>query len=538
MKRLITITLLFYYLLGHSQVFFSNVYKVPEDKTGLTNYFPNWLSSVFPTDSLIFAFGYSADTTYKDIFGTAFYMFDWKGSLLDYYHIKDDSLHNFFYPEGIHTWDGIVFYTTFNNNYKEQSILKFNRITRNQEDLIIDNSIIKGGDILRGNMSVTQDSCLLTASEIAIDSTGFNYKIQVTKINTSGNLIWQKILGRDPGNGYQNHCFSSYVDKYGDVLIGVGYSDNSGLGWPADYQSLLYKLNNEGESVSSANSMLSRTGLCYIYDIVEGDNKKIYLLADYNYNEPQYPYANRGYGMIQVLDSAMKFKNSVPLNFAATLYGHAIDNIFDKIVKSNDSKGVIIGGDVSYKEKVIIFNNSNQRYDSIEWRHDILHPIKFDYSLNLLWKKVYRIRNGKDDGYLYDLKSCPSGGYIIAAASYLDDAKEKYGDPYYMPWLLRVDDDGCLIPGCGTVSNKELPDSKDKILIYPNPATNYIVILHSGKEKTHYQIISAEGKIMDEFYSFIEGEQIIVPIDDFQPGSYFVKAESKRGGSSEVFIKQ
>ncbi len=538
MKRLVTILVFLISLKADAQSFFSKVYTVPEDQTGLTNFFPNWLSAVFPTDSLIYAFGYSADTTYKEVFGTAFYVFDQEGFLLDYYHIKDDSLHNFFFPEGIHTWDGIVFYTSFNNNYKEQSILKFNRITRHQEDLIIKNSIIKDGDILRGNMTATQDSCLITASEIAIDSTGYNYKIQVTKIDTSGNIKWHKVLGRDPGNGYQNHCFSTYVDTYGDILIGIGYSDNLGLGWPADYQSLLYKLNNAGENVNSTNSILGRTGLCYIYDIVQGENNKIYLLADYNYNEPQYPYANRGYGVIQVLDSTMKFKNSIPLNFASTLYGHAIDNIFDKIVRSNDGKGFIIGGDVTYTDTVITYNNSSQSYDSIKWRHDILHLIKFDNSLNLLWKKAYRIRNGKDDGYLYDLKSCPTGGYIIAAASYLDDAREKYGDPYWMPWLLRVDDDGCLIPGCGTVSNKDLHDNNNEIFLYPNPATNHIVILHSGSEKTRYQIVSAEGKIIDEFDSLIQGEQIIVPIDGYKPASYFVKAENKTGSSSRLFVKQ
>ncbi len=537
MKRLVTFLLLFVYFEGKSQDLFSNVYKVPEDKTGQTNYFPNWLSSLFPTDSLIFAFGYSADTSYTDVFGTAFYIFDWSGNLLDYYHIKDDSLHNFFYPEGILTWDGIVFYTSFNNNYKEQSILKFNRHTRLQEDLVIKNSKILDGDILRGNMTNTNDGCLITASDIAIDSTGFNYKIQVTKIDTLGSIKWQKIIGRDPGNGYQNHCYSNYVDRDRNILIGIGYSDNLGLGWPADYQSLLYKLNPEGESLNSTNSVFGRTGFCYTYDIVEDLHGSIYLLSDYNYNEPQYPYANRGYGAIQVLDSSMKFKKFIPLNFSTTLHGNASDNSFNKIINCNADNGFVVGGDISYIDNIITFNNVTQSFDSLKWRHDILHLIKFDSLLNIQWKKSYRIRNGKDDGYLYDLKSCPSGGYIIAAASYLDDAREKYGDPYYMPWLLRVDDDGCLIPGCGTVSTKN-QEKEDQLVIYPNPANNYIVLLHSSAEKTHYQIVSIEGKIMDDFYSSIEGEQIIVPIQNYNAGSYYLRSESKNGVCSQLFIKQ
>ncbi|MGB4970286.1 MAG: hypothetical protein WBO31_12190, partial [Saprospiraceae bacterium] len=92
MKRILAIILLFIFAQGYSQVFFSKTYSVSEDGTGILNTYPNWLSAVFPTDSLIFAFGYSADTTYKEVYGTAFYTFDWNGNLLDYYHIKDDSL--------------------------------------------------------------------------------------------------------------------------------------------------------------------------------------------------------------------------------------------------------------------------------------------------------------------------------------------------------------------------------------------------------------------------------------------------------------
>lgn len=95
MKQILILILIVTFTQGYSQVFFSKVYSVPEDGSGFVNQYPNWISAVFPTDSLIYAFGYSADTTYKDIYGTAFYTFDWSGNLLDYYHIKDDSLHNF-----------------------------------------------------------------------------------------------------------------------------------------------------------------------------------------------------------------------------------------------------------------------------------------------------------------------------------------------------------------------------------------------------------------------------------------------------------
>ena len=86
-------------------------------------------------------------------------------------------------------------------------------------------------------------------------------------------------------------------------------------------------------------------------------------------------------------------------------------------------------------------------------------------------------------------------------------------------------------------NNKDL-ELKEEIVIYPNPASNYIVLLHSSAEKTHYQIISVDGMIIDDFYSYLSDEQIIIPVYNYKPGSYFVKGESKKGSSSKLLIKQ
>lgn len=538
MRQVLLSIFLFATLQIQSQVFFSKVYTVPEDGSGLVNKFPNWLSAVFPTDTLIYAFGYSADRNYKDIYGTAFYTFDWEGNLLDYYHIKDDSLHNFFYPEGIHTWDGITFYTGFNHFDQQESILKFNRITREQTAFEIKNSIYSGGRIVFNNFTADMRGYLITASNVETGIPNQFHKIQVTKIDTTGYINWQKIIGKEPIIEFNNIAFSSLVDKDGFVYIGIGYTSYFGLGAPGEYENLLYKLDSLGNTVKIYNSQ-RKQGFCFTYDIVKDNKGWVYLCSDYNYNEPQYPYANRGYGIIQALDTSMKFRKFIPLNFANSLHGEASDNAFDKIINSNDKNGFIVGGDVSFTDTLVVFDTLSQKYDSTKWRHDILNLVRVDSNLNILWRKPYRIRNGKDDGYLYDIKSCTTGGYIIAAASYLDDAIQRNGETYYLPWLLRIDDDGCLIPGCNIVNNKDqTSDLSNHLMIYPNPASNYIVLLHSTGERTRYQIISTEGKIMDDFYSTIEGEQIIIPINIYAPGPYFVKVESKKGNSSKLFIKK
>lgn len=537
MKQIFLYIILFGTLQVQSQVLFSRVYTVPEDGTGLLNIWPNYLKAVFPTDTLIYAFGYSADTTYKEIYGTAFFVFDLNGNLLEYYHIKDSERYNFFEPEGIHTWDGITFYTSFSNFSREVSILKFNRISKEQSILEIRNSKIQNGDILRGNMIATNDGCLVTASDIAFDSTGYNYKIQVTKIDTEGNIKWQIIIGQEPENKFSNHCFSTYTDLFGNIYVGIGFNDYSGVGWRGSYQSLFYKLDIDGNTKKIYTTQLAKEGYNQIYDIAQDSKNWFYLSSDYNWNEPKYPYGNRSYGALQVLDSNLVYQGSINLVFDS-VWTIAPLKSFEKIIRSNDNNGFIIGGQLRQTDSIITYIDSLNRFDTIRVSHYVLNFFKLNDDKQIEWKRYYRIRNGYDHGWLHDLKSFPGGGYIIGAQSFEGLAYENFKEPYYMPWLLRVDDDGCLVPGCETVSNKELLDNRNNIFIYPNPANDYFVILHSGSEKTHYQIVSAEGKIIDNFYSFIEGEQIIVLVNNFKPGHYFVKAESKSEISSKVFIKQ
>lgn len=521
-----------------SQVFFSKVYTVSEDGTGLLNIWPNYLTSVFPTDSLIYAFGYSSDTTYKEIYGTGFFVFDLKGDLLEYFHIKDSQKYNFFGPEGIHTWDGITFYTAFNNFYHEESILKFNRISKAQEVLEIKNSKIKNGDILRSNMIGINDGCLVTASDIAIDSTGYNYKIQITKIDTNGKIKWQSIVGKEPGNAYNNHCFSTYADLFGNIYVGVGFSDPSGVGSKADYQSLFYKLDSNGNTKKEYSTQLAREGFNQTYDIAQDSKGWFYLSSDYNWNEPQYPYGNIGYGAIQILDSNLNYKSNIKLNFDSTLIAPAWVNSFEKIIRANDNAGFVIGGSLPYCDTVISYIDSLSKFDTISRSASFITILKLNDNKQIEWRRIYRIRNGFDHGYLHDLKPFPNGGYIIGAES-IGLPYDENKDPIFKPWLLKIDNDGCLIPGCNIVNNKDqTSDLSNHLMIYPNPASNYIVILHPNTERIKYQIVSYDGKIIDEFYSFIENEQIIVPLSNYASGTYLIKTTNKFGSvGSKTFIK-
>jgi len=521
------------------QNYFSKVYKVYEDSTGKENLWPNYLVSVLPTDSLIFAFGYSADTSYFDIYGTAFYIFDQQGELLEYYHIKENGKYNYFSPAGIVTWDGITFYTTFNHYYKHQSILKFNRKSKEQTVFEIENMVQPGRYIASfADLIGSVDGALFTSSLVVIDSTEFNHKIQIVKTDTTGVILWSTILGNEPGNGYRNRNRSISTDEQGNVYAGVAYTNSNREIKNSNYQNLFYKLDSSGKLVNSNFSKLARSGICYMYDIVQDEKSWFYISADYNTNEPQYPYANTGYGIILVYDSSMQLIKQKSLEFLAqSSTGYAYLKSFEKIIQSADRIGFVLGGNQLQIDTLVKWNDTFQIFDTIRTFHRSIHLVKFDDQLNFLWKRYYRIRLGQDEGYLYDLKAHPNGGYMIAAASYKDDAYEQSKEAYWMPWLLKLDDEGCIIPGCNLVRNQDELTKVD-FTLFPNPVDDYLLIRTTESKGFYFTIHSIDGKLWDHFKSGQVGEDILISMKRYPRGMYIVNCMDHKGKlESKTFIK-
>ena len=66
--------------------------------------------------------------------------------------------------------------------------------------------------------------------------------------------------------------------------------------------------------------------------------------------------------------------------------------------------------------------------------------------------------------------------------------------------------------------------SKVDILVYPNPASNYIVIENMGVGET-VQILSANGQLVKSFQ--IENNNQQTAIDDLPSGTYFIKVNNQ-----------
>src|SRR5581483_3219196 len=87
--------------------------------------------------------------------------------------------------------------------------------------------------------------------------------------------------------------------------------------------------------------------------------------------------------------------------------------------------------------------------------------IKFDKNGNKLWEHYYKTDLNQDH-YFADFQETPDKGFIVTGSA--------WGDTEEDVWLIKLDSNGCLEPGCllntGTV---EVKPTQSELSIFPNP---------------------------------------------------------------------
>src|SRR5690606_278412 len=156
--------------------------------------------------------------------------------------------------------------------------------------------------------------------------------------------------------------------------------------------------------------------------------------------------------------------------------------------------------------------------DSLWMKHYI--PIEWD---------EYRVVYGR----FVDIKTTPSGSVIEAEQISDRDLQ------IIRPWILHIDKDGCLVPGCNLASDTEdraFTDHENRFKLYPNPSSSELYLLSaiSNTNPVHIQVVSSTGMVIKarDFFP-VAGFQYSLPVDDLPPGVYHLILTDKRGNLSE-----
>ncbi len=157
-----------------------------------------------------------------------------------------------------------------------------------------------------------------------------------------------------------------------------------------------------------------------------------------------------------------------------------------------------------------------------------------------LWSRKLRILEPTNvHHYLYDVKETSDGGFIMVG-----QAKELNGPAYpQQAWLIKVDQHGCLVPGCHLINDlEEAADEDFKLVLYPNPVSDYLNIYYQARslpQNGHFTILNAAGKAVKAFAATQNDVTQIPPVYDWPKGVYFLQYwEGAQLQGSRQFVVQ
>jgi len=138
-----------------------------------------------------------------------------------------------------------------------------------------------------------------------------------------------------------------------------------------------------------------------------------------------------------------------------------------------------------------------------------------------LWMRNY---NFEGINIVYELKDIKEDleGNLIMVGEYRDISG---GDVGQKAWLLKVDQYGCLVPDCHLVSTEDVYSEEVNLLLYPNPAKDYLSFYCSfsplWKEVT-YSITDNQGHLLYHSSHLMNNTTNVNSVDNLSSGIYFL----------------
>jgi hypothetical protein len=197
-------------------------------------------------------------------------------------------------------------------------------------------------------------------------------------------------------------------------------------------------------------------------------------------------------------------------------------NAFERIEPTSDGNYVAVGVD----------KNNNPENEELEGLYDYGGMLlKFNSEGEELWLRRYRLVESIYDRHLPDdLRPTPDGGFIFCGEVRDGDTNNpNFEFPGQRAWVVKVDQFGCLEPGCQFTDVHEISIGlENSMSIAPNPVENYCSISISLPEgipvpqNTRLEIYDLQGKRVLELQLFNLEEDIEIDTRELPSGVYIV----------------
>ncbi|MCX8530946.1 T9SS type A sorting domain-containing protein [Chryseobacterium luquanense] len=339
-----------------------------------------------------------------------------------------------------------------------------------------------GGYIVAGNSMSTD-----TMGDV-MGNHGF-YDYWVVKLNSSGNIQWQKNFG---GSSYEYAGSIKQTLDNGYIMAGSTISNNGDVSQnfgPRDYW--VIKLDAFGNL--QWEKSLGGTGGDEAFDVIQNQDGD-YIVSGYAQSDGPVPdsIGSRDFWIVKLnpIGNVIWQKN---------FGGTALDGA-SSIYQTSDG-GYIVGGYTQSTNGDITQNFGNTDY----W------IIKLDSAGNLQWQKSL---GGSNVDQLYAVQQTSDNGYIMIGNTTSSNGNITLNHGSVDIWVVRLG------------STLGVDDYKNilKPSIYPNPAKDFVNINNLPKEST-VSITDLSGRKL--FSNKYNDEKVTIYLPNLINGVYLIKAENK-----------
>jgi len=319
-----------------------------------------------------------------------------------------------------------------------------------------------------------------------------NYDYWVVKLDPSGNIQWQKSLGGtnpDLANAIRQTSDNGYI------VAGYTLSNNGDVTVNYGFRDYwIVKLDSSGNI--QWQKSLGGSGMDQAHDVQQTQDGG-YIIAGYvlssdgdvtNYQ------GSRDYWIV-------KLDPSGNLQWQKTLGGTNIEEAYSISLTSDG--GYIVGGQSQSTDGDITTNHGMFDY----W------IVKLGSTGNIEWQKSL---GGSNTDTLYAIQPTSDNGYIMAGITQSGDGDLTVFNGMYDIWVVKLK----LGPALGV--DEKMAASKPSF--YPNPAKNFVNINGIPSETT-ISITDISGKRL--FSNQYKDEKIAVDVSHLIDGVYIIQAQYK-----------
>ena len=315
----------------------------------------------------------------------------------------------------------------------------------------------------------------------------------LVKLDPNGNIQWQKSLG---GSLYE---FANSVEQTTDggyVIAGFSRSNNGDVSGNKGYEDFwIVKVDDSG------NIQWQKSLGGTFWDVANSIKQTTdggYIVAGYSYSIDGDVSGHHGTAAANPDYWVVKIDNSGNIQWQKSLGGNSSD-IGRSVMQTADG-GYIVAGSSASSDGDVTGNNDNSFNYWI---------VKLDVDGNIQWQKSL---GGSSDDEAFDIQQTYDGGYIVAGYSQSNDGDVSGHHDFPDFWIVKLSAEG--------LATAETANSK--INIYPNPVKE---IINFSEEVFNVKITDVSGRTVKR--NSAKGKSI--DVSTLTKGVYIISATTNAG---------